>query len=340
MADTSSSPPDAIVAPGAKGEAAVDGERTMRLLAMLRQHWQPTSCPRCGETRLHGWGCSSSGRRRARCLGCGRAFSETSGSPLARLHHPDKLMALLADMLAGRTRSCRALAADLQVGKNTVWRWRSLILAALRAIDAPAPEHPAAAATHVVRESRKASREWARHRTDPSTWPAPDRARWVDVDRGREPEPTPRAAYRLTVTVLQRNEHSSLQALLPPHDHAMARPSTAASADGADIPQPANMFHCATRETWSAQSHSSWRDASATSPWDRRPTAAEIDRLSEPFRRFLKAFRGPARKHLAGYTAWFNARQRASPDRWIEEACMALRVGRPTGHGDMPGIPP
>lgn len=159
MADTSASPPQSIVAPGAKVEPAVDGDRAKWLLAMLRQRWQPTACPRCGETRLQGWGCSSSGRRRARCLGCGRAFSETSGTPLARQHHPDKLVTLLADMLAGRTRSCRALAVELQVGKNTVWRWRSLILAALRAIDAPAPEHPAAMTTHVVRESRKASRE-------------------------------------------------------------------------------------------------------------------------------------------------------------------------------------
>jgi hypothetical protein len=273
-------------------------------------------------------------------VGCGRAISETSGTPLARLHHPDKLVAVLADMLGGRTRSCRALAAELAVGKNTVWRWRSLILAALRAIDAPAPEHPAATTTHVVRESRKASREWARHRSDPSIWPAPDRPRWVDVDRGSEPEPTPRTAYRLTLTVLQRWEDSRLQALLPPHEPAMARPSAAASADGANIPHPATMIHCETREAWLTQSHSSGRDASARSPWGRSPTVAESYRLAEPFRRFLQAFRGPARKHLAGYTAWFNVRQRALPDRVIEAACLALQVGRPTGRGDMPGLPP
>jgi transposase-like protein len=340
MADTSATPSQSVVAPGAKGEPAVDGDRATRLLAMLRQRWQPTACPRCGETRLHGWGCSSSGRRRARCLGCGRAFSETSGTPLAHLHHPDKLVTLLTDMLAGRTRPCRALAVEFQVGKNTVWRWHSLILTALRAIDAPAPEHPAATTTHVVRESREASREWVRHRADPSTWPAPDRPRWVDVDRGCEPEPTPRGAYRLAVTVLQRREDARLQALLPPHDPAMARTSAAASADGAEMPQPAFMFHCGVREAQLTQPPSSGLDASAAPARDRGPTAPEAAPPAEHFRRFLRAFRGPASKHLAGYTAWFNVRQRAMPDLLIEAACMALRDGRPTRRGDMPGVPP
>lgn len=102
---------------------------------------------------------------------------------LGRVHRPDRLLALVEDMLALRDVSCRASARRLGVDHITVWRWRHRVLAWM---PTPGPQ----ALVGVVemdeayqRESRKGSREWARHASDPTSVAAPPRLPWAKTKR-------------------------------------------------------------------------------------------------------------------------------------------------------------
>jgi transposase-like protein len=93
---------------------------------------RPSGCPRCGATSLQGWG-SFRGRRRYRCNGCRRTFSDLTGTPAAYC----KKLALwgrYARCLAHGL-SVRRAAAQVHVHPSTAFRWRHAMLDGLRAAD-------------------------------------------------------------------------------------------------------------------------------------------------------------------------------------------------------------
>jgi transposase-like protein len=89
------------------------------------------ACPSCGCARSQRWGTTPAGIQRHRCSGCGTTFTIRTGMPLAHVHQPRKLLALIADMLALRDVSCRAAARHLDVAHTTIWRWSHLVLASM-----------------------------------------------------------------------------------------------------------------------------------------------------------------------------------------------------------------
>jgi transposase-like protein len=90
-------------------------------------------CPRCDSRRVHRWGRFGE-RRRYRCLGCSRTFSDLTGTPLAYLKRLDRWGAFSVCMR--QARSVRHTAAALQVATGTAFRWRHRLLDAVRAADA------------------------------------------------------------------------------------------------------------------------------------------------------------------------------------------------------------
>jgi transposase-like protein len=87
------------------------------------------ACPSCGGARGQRWGTTPAGIQRHRCSACHTTFTARTGTPLARVHQPNKLLALITDMLALRDVSCRAAARHLDVDHTTIWRWRYQVLA-------------------------------------------------------------------------------------------------------------------------------------------------------------------------------------------------------------------
>jgi transposase-like protein len=231
---------------------------------------ESTACPACGGTRYHRWGGGADhGGQRWRCVACGRTFTARTGTPLAGLHSPEKLRYVVMDMLAAQPRSCRRLAGALDLDKSTIWAWRRKINQLLleQCGDQPAPS--AAAAADTVRESRKVSREWVRHRKDPGRVPAPDRRRWIDYRQHHLPLPRPMTPYLvpLMLVVDQRNRHRVL----------VGAQAGRCSAGAASRPVSVD-------------------DLLADSC------------LRGAFRRFIALFRGPATRHLECYAAWFTTR--------------------------------
>jgi transposase-like protein len=84
------------------------------------------NCPRCAEARLYRHG-HVDGLQRYRCVGCGKTFNALTGTPLARLRQKSKWLNYLDCMLVATT--VRRAAQEVQVHKDTSFRWRHRFLA-------------------------------------------------------------------------------------------------------------------------------------------------------------------------------------------------------------------
>ncbi|OGR96970.1 MAG: hypothetical protein A2V88_02090 [Elusimicrobia bacterium RBG_16_66_12] len=92
-------------------------------------------CPRCGhgECSVHARG--RDGRRKLRCAGCGRTFTDLTSTPLARSHLPLTLWAAAARMLVAGSPTCSELSVKLKVKLATAWRVRKILTQALNDAD-------------------------------------------------------------------------------------------------------------------------------------------------------------------------------------------------------------
>ena len=112
-----------------KREGQVEGDVVVRERAASIDR-----CPRCGSKAI-GWG-KKNGIPRFKCSNkeideagkkvCGKTFNALTGTPLARLHHADKLIGNAKCMVEGMT--VRATAETLGMNKDTAFRWRHRFL--------------------------------------------------------------------------------------------------------------------------------------------------------------------------------------------------------------------
>jgi transposase-like protein len=243
-------------------------------------------CPYCSGRALGRFGRTPQGAQRWHCRGCGRKHQAVTATALAGLHQPGKFACLVEDMLGPEPSSCRRLARRLALDKSTVWKWRQKASGLFAAIAGAELIEPIVKREMVVRESRKASREWVNHDRDPATYPAPDRLRWVDYRRRGLSSPDHLPRYRIVVGI------------------AVDGSGRRSAAVGADHPA----LGCASS---SASSTVDPSRACATAPplW---PAVSSMDdalaRTTAAFRAFIDTFRGPATRHLPAYVAWFVAR--------------------------------
>lgn len=303
-------------------------------------------CLHCPRDRLHRHGKGRTGVQRWRCRHCGHTFSSTTGTLLAGLHAPGKLGIVVSDMLSPEPSSCRRLASALQLSKMTIWAWRQKVSRAFAAIGPIAGkdgenarvDRAALSAVTVLRESRKASREWVDHQRDPARCPAPDRLRWVDYRMHDLPLPQPIEPHLVTVS-LDANGPSRLQRRLTEADasartkRSIVMPLVCAVGGGAEArstdPRAGRQADCESRDTGPRET-------------GRRALSMGRGDLVDRFHSFVKAFSGPATKHLDGYLAWFEARLRAADDGctrlvWRETA-KVLSTRCPTRFWDMTNV--
>lgn len=253
----------------------------------------------------------------------------TTGTMLAGIHTPDKLGIVVSDMLSPEPSSCRRLASALRLSKMTIWAWRQKVSRAFAAIQSVTDKHGEDVRTHsaaelaveVLRESRKASREWVDHQRDPARCPTPDRLRWVDYRMQDLPLPQPMAPYLVTIS-LDANGPSWHQRgpMLPEADtlattkRSVDMPLEFAQDGGAAAnsidPCPGRRPACTSGDT---------------GPRATGQLACPLNSsdLVDRFQTFVSAFSGPATKHLGGYLAWFDARLRASDDRCTRQVWRA-----------------
>lgn len=307
-APTPAAPPSSRVAPTGRAAAAALGRhREIALCHALSvsevSAATATCCTFCGNPSICRWGKSRRGLQRWRCRACKRSFTAATGTALARVHHLDKLRAVTVDMLDHIPASCRKLAARLGLDRMTVWRWRRLIGAAWA--DREPRRDPAhrndASATVILLESRKASREWVKHQSDPMHHPAPDRLRWIDYRLLDLPLPEPMSRYRVSLRLdpvrdRQEDDRVDRQGGAPqvewPPRRLLHRPTDRALAN--------------RRASIALHGQAERNACRVRSAMDTQPDGADM--LADQLYRFIKLFRGPATRHLHIYRAWFAAR--------------------------------
>lgn len=142
---------------------------------------QEHQCPHCGSGDRQKWGRTRTKIQRYRCGGCEKTYSGRTGSQIGHIHRPDLFMAALHDMLGDTApRSVRKLTEHLGLNKSTIWRWRMLLFSIIGDCSEVHFSGIVEADETYQRESRKGSREWVRHFSDPTGAPAPPRPRWED----------------------------------------------------------------------------------------------------------------------------------------------------------------
>lgn len=265
-------------------------------------------CRHCDATEVWRWGRADNGRQRWRCCDCRRTFSANTGTALARLRKPGLFARLLADMAAPKPLSCRGLAEQLNVDRMTVWHWRRKAMCLLHQ-----SYPPDAAVTVVLRESRKASREWLNHRLHPLIFPKPDRLRWIDYSMLGITAPDWLECYRVNLAVALDQAGKCRASILPPHcvngffelGKGDARGSMGERKSG----EPASRAH--DRAMSPSRAGGGCAETAMGPPVevemavDERPLEQSLEL---GLRQFLRPFRGPATRHLAGYLNWFAAR--------------------------------
>ncbi len=281
-----------------------DSRRVRQLLEALEVTEKPmTRCPSCGGETLCRWGTSHRNLQRWSCHGCGRTLTAATGTPLANVHSLDKLRAVAVDMLAATPRSCRGLAAATGLDRMTVWRWRRLIAGIWAALPPLPPASQSGSSTAILRESRKASREWRDHQRDPANHPAPDRLRWIDYRQLELPLPEPMTRYRVQVRLAGNGECINNAVHRPARGAPCVAVGDTVSGHAHADDQRMHTIH-EPDEPLEAATHTAATDAATG---DEHVGSS----ISRRFRHFMSPFRGPATKHLPTYRAWFTARHAA-----------------------------
>jgi len=221
-------------------EARERAEAVMEIDARAEMGGPAAACPRCGGGERVRRGRTRTGAQRWRCSGCGASWSGRSGTPIARVHRPDLMTALVRDrVVAPQPLSCRRAGRALGLSRDTIWRWRMAIIGAL-------PPAPQAALAGIVeadeahqRESRKGSQEWVRHRRDPkkpSRAIAPALAGLQASRRGASATAPPggwRAWERKLLAATDRAGHRAFEAIADAGQAAISGPLLPAMAPDA-----------------------------------------------------------------------------------------------------------
>lgn len=110
--------------------SAVKQEAVVMLIEQTAHARAPhLTCPACHSPHCHRHG-QANGLQRYRCVSCGRTFNSLTGTPLSRLRHKSQWLDYAACMLDSFT--VRKAAAQVEVHRNTSFRWRHRFLALAR----------------------------------------------------------------------------------------------------------------------------------------------------------------------------------------------------------------
>ncbi len=299
------------------------------------------ACPRCSRHACCRWGSDRRGNPRWCCRGCRRTLGSSTDTVLAGLRPPSKIARVVDDMLGTEPGSCRKLAAELGIDKTTVWEWRLKIARRMQGEGPDGSGRRLRITPHPPRQSRKGSREWVRHARDPARFAAPDRPRWIDLDRLRLRLPLPIATYQLhaLIVVYDSGNHPEIRPLRRGMLHSSAcatmllageRCSHAARL-GDDVARRSvpSLLPCDGERTGNAHDAQALHGAAAllqdrgngiewqrsdprrlrTSPPLHRGSTSlstrQIDAvgdLENCFARFIRPFRGPGARYLKRYT--------------------------------------
>ncbi|MDW4550292.1 IS1595 family transposase [Defluviimonas sp. D31] len=270
---------------------------------------QEHKCPFCGDERRQKWGRTRTKVQRYRCGGCQKTYSGRTGSAIGRIHRPDLFMVALRDMLGtSAPQSVRKLAKRLGLNKYTVWRWRMLVFSIIGEGAATAFSGIIEADETYQRESRKGSREWARHFADPQNIPQPPRPRWEDFTTQGLKMMRGLSRWQLPIlTVADRSGARLFQRLANRKGATLERAmNPLVPGDAVLCSDGANGY--AKLATASGIEHFVVGSKPGTRVAAGCYHIQNVNSLHAQYNKFIKPFCGPATKNLNGYIRWLEVR--------------------------------
>jgi len=299
-------------------------------IGAIDQKARKAYCPHCSATDKQKWGRTRTGTQRYRCSQCQKTYNGRTDSSISRIQRLDLFYRVLRDMLVSPIPgSVRQLAKELGVNKDTVWRWRQIILHSLSQNVEPLTGIVEVDETF-LRESRKGSREWVRHEQDPVQYPKPPRLRWYEykltgalMKRGLSQWRLPvltamdRSGNRFVERLPDRRDRTVYQCLSP-----IIRRDAALCSDGlgayARFTQASGIAHYVL----------------GTKPGTRKILQSfhiqNVNALHSRMKDFLRPFKGPAKKYLDGYVDWYFVRNGIDPKRAFDG--LLTRTNDPSGY--------
>lgn len=284
-----------------KFRAGVGGGAMIRLTDLIRtaRFGAGLFCPRCGHRRIQRWGsfqCRSGRRHRYRCAGCGRTFSDFTGSPLAYLKLPD-VWRDFCDIALG-TATIRRAARMLCIHTSTAFRWRHRLLDRLLATERVVLGGEVSLDLAWLPFSAKGARQLERapRRRVFDGFSFETTVDWIVVACAEDGSSFARRLGTETPTssriqeVLGSRLDQRARLVAPRNRRIPFAPVAAALGIPLDV----------------GPSHAVWR---------REPRGAEPGRLyMVRVRHWLRRFRGVASRYLDGYLVWFRALAASCPE--------------------------
>lgn len=298
-------PPDRI----AEVEAALaNARRRSEAIAEVDDVAQGRPCPHCGADHSVRWGTTRTGMHRWRCKKCERTSTGRTGTPMARIHKPGVMLDLVRDMMGDTPRSVRKLAAALKISRHTVWRWRMLVLEAIKEPTADLLQGIVETDDTSHRESRKGSREWVRHFRNPAHHPKPPRRRWKDWGRNGPPGAV---SMRWREHMLATTDRAGGVCLTHMPDKSQP------SIDAALVPRVAEdamlLFDGAPQyEAIARKNNRGFKVLIGGKRGTSTPASFHLNTVNgihSSWKAFMLPFCGPASKNLGVYAGWFIARR-------------------------------
>lgn len=298
-----------------KAEAALaTARRRAEAVVEIDAVGEQRACPHCGGRHRSRWGTTRAGAQRWRCGSCARTWTGPTGTPVANVHRPGLFIEVARNMLDPHDvpLSCRKLARRLGVSRDTVWRWRMLILEQLKAM---APIEPLAGIVETddteQRESRKGSREWARHERDPSQ-PKPPRPRWHEYPNGGPSKKVAKQWAEKSLGIVDREGRARFQ-----HTGNVRQPTLDAALAPEVAPDAMVLFDGAPQYAAVARTRGLSHHVLVGGRRRKRTPMAyhlnTVNALHAQWDEISKSWRGPATKYLDGYARWLAARRDGDP---------------------------
>lgn len=291
------------------------------------------ACPHCGNERISKDGKDRNGRQRFRCVkvqdnGCGARFNTLTGTPFARLRHPERWGAY-ADMMVGHRSISKILASGLLKSRDTALRWRHRFLTIPEKM---MPERLVGNAEWdetYFRTSYKGDRGWKNGRPPENRRP---RYRGQGDDVGRSDERV--AVFTVvdsTGAVLEaRLDRDMLEEAKPLIRGRMANVSIVCGDGRPGYKRMAKEFGAEFRRIGRPKAKSYLQKAKGGKP--RRKGKLGLGRVNAHHER-IKTFvnrqaRGVSTRHLARYLGWlrFISQAEFEPKAFIETALRPLQA--------------
>ena len=150
-------PTEASADPVARGTPAAEG---LASIADIEARFAVAPlCPHCQSAEVSKWG-TANGLKRYQCKVCVVTFNALTGTPLAQLHKRELWIGNAQAMVEGI--SLRKVAARLDIGLETAFRWRHRFLQAPKAVKPKLLEGTVETDETYFLQSQKGSRKLAR----------------------------------------------------------------------------------------------------------------------------------------------------------------------------------